>query len=323
MQNTKLQEIKYFFFSIKFKPFADKSKKYDSYEICKDVLYHLSNIKNNGEAVLKDRNENRKNLNSRELFLSSAVIIPKDRRSRMTIALIRKGRRPKIKKKGTFNLQSISNLGEVVEVTNFFMDFSSDKNIICVEKNSNGPNIADIEYYLKAVAREDLKLCRTTELTVHMDNNIQSALNKVKNVLNFNIKIRPKNLSEINSSLKDKFLSGFDIVSSVYKPEFLRFEAFFKKRGRNNAGKRKVNKIATSMFKDFLKEFKSNPTESFNYDQFDVVYEDDDGIEDSFNLLKDKKSYEIKIPIDDDLSLKESYIKVEDKMSEVVKELEG
>lgn len=320
MESTKLEEIKFYFYSIIFKPFAEKKHSHNNHKICIDTLYHLTNIKQQGKGLLKDRNENRSKLPKRELFLSGATVIPKERKARFTMALIRKGRRPKIKKKGTFNLESIANLGEVVEITHFFIDFSTDQNYICVEKNHNGPNIADIEYYLKSVARDDLQLARTADLIVHMDDNLDDALQKVKNVLSFNIKLRPGNLDLINEKLKNQFFTGFDIVSKVYKPEFLRIEAFFKKQGRSSQD-RKQNKIATNMFSRALGIFKSNPTETFYYDQFDVVFEDGLGNEESFNLLKDKKIIIKKVEANKDLTLKESYNLIEKDFSNIIKEL--
>ncbi|QCX00592.1 hypothetical protein FGM00_10920 [Aggregatimonas sangjinii] len=319
-EKTKLQELNYYFYSISFKPFADKRLTHDSHKICTDTLYHLANIKQQGKGLLKDRNENRSKLPKRELFLSSATIIPKDRRARFTMALIRKGRRPKIKKKGTFSLESISNLGEIVEVTHFFIDFSTDKNFICVEKNHNGPNIADIEFYLKMVARDDLQLARTADLTVYMNDTLDNALEKVKNVLSFNIKMRPSNLELINEQLKKQFFSGFDLVSKIYKPEFLRVEAFFKKNRKRDI-ERKQNKIATNMFNKALSVFKKEPTEAFYYDQFDVVFEDGFGNEDSFNLLKDKKIVTKKVDVSEDISLKNSYRLIEDDFTRIVEEL--
>ncbi|PHR12838.1 MAG: hypothetical protein COA40_08215 [Aequorivita sp.] len=321
MAKTKIQELKYYFYSISFKAFADKRQTHNDHKICTDTLYHLSNIKRQGKGLLKDRNENRSKSPKRELFLSSATIMPIERRARFTMALIRKGRRPKIKKKGTFNLESIANLGEVVEVTHFFVDFGTDKNFICVEKNHNGPNIADIEYYLKMVARDDLQLARTADLIVYMDDTLDSALEKVKNVLSFNIKMRPSNLDLINEQLKTQFFNGFDIVSKVYRPEFLRVEAFFKKQGRRDE-ERKQNKIATNMFNKALNVFKKDPTETFYYDQFDVVFEDGTGNEDSFNLLKDKKIVTKKIEAtEEDITLKESYNLIAEDFSRIVQEL--
>ncbi|SHF41117.1 hypothetical protein SAMN05444483_1015 [Salegentibacter echinorum] len=320
MSNQDVKEIKYYFYSIEFKPFADKRDTHNNHKICIDTLYHLANIKQQGKGLLKDRNENRAKLPKREMFLSSATIIPKERRARFTMALIRKGRRPKIKKKGTFNLESITNIGEVVEVTHFFVDFGSDKNFICVEKNHNGANIADIEYYLKMVARDDLQLARTADLTVYMNDTLDNALQNVKNVLSFNIKMRPSNLDLINEQLKTQFFNGFEIVSKVYRPEFLRVEAFFKKQGRK-IEERKKNKIATNMFNKALKVFKKDPTETFYYDQFDVVFEDGTGNEDSFNLLKDKKIISKLIEDSTDLSLKESYNLINDDFTQVVNDL--
>lgn len=321
MQNIELlTEVKYYFYSLTFKPFADKKETHNNHTIGKEIFFYLANIKNQGEAILIDRNEKKEKHPKRELFLSVATIIPNDRIVRYTMALIRKGKRPKLKKKGTFRLEDLNALGDIVEVTHFFVDYSTDHNIICVEQNHNGPNIADIEYYLKYIGRETLTIARTADLTIHMLDNIENTMEKMKNVLSFNIKIRPSNLDLINTELSKNFFSGFDIVSTIYKPEFLRIEAFFKKQGRK-IKKRKENKIATNMFSKALSIFKTDPQETDYYDQFDVVFEDGKGNEDTFNLLKNKKVAIKLIPNNKELTVRESYELVKDDIKNFVNEI--
>lgn len=303
---TKLIDLKYNLYSLTMKPYADKAKEYDSVKIVKEVISHLVNIKQQGKGLLIDRNENRKDLSPRELFLFSAVLMGAERRSRCTMALIRKGKKPMFMKKGTFNLEEIENIGDMVEVTHFFVDFSTETPIICVENNPHGPNFVDIEYYFKRIGRDELQLAKTTELGIFMKNSIEKTLGSIKNVLRFDIKLKTANLKHIDDHLKKNFFQGFDTLSSIYKPESLRIDVFFKKQGKT-VKLPTENKIATNMFSKALAIFKEKPEETDLYDNFVVVYEDAKGVEETFNLLKDKTVFTKKIEEGKDLSQKESY----------------
>jgi len=303
---TKFTEIRYYLYSITMKPYADKANEYDSSKILREVASHLTNIRRQGKAMLVDRNENRKGFPPRKLFLSSAVLLPTERRVRCTMALIRKGKNPMFMKKGTFNLEELKQMGDIVEITHFFIDYKTDQNIICVERNPHGPNIADIEYYFKKIARDELNLAKYSELNVFMENSIENTLSTMKNVLSFNIKLKTTNLELIDKELEKNYFKGFDLISNLYKPEFFRVEAFFKKQGKQ-IKLPSENKIATGMFAKALEIFKTNPEETDYFDNFVVVYEDGKGVEETFNLLKDKKFFERQIEEGKDLKQGESY----------------
>lgn len=317
---TKLIDIKYYLYSINMKPYADKAKEYTSSKIVKEVAGHLSNIRSQGKAVLIDRNENRQGSSPRELFLFSAVLLPAERRVKCTMALIRKGKSPMLMKRGTFNLEEIKNLGDIVEVTHFFIDFKNDKNVICVESNPHGPNIADIEYYFKKIGRDELQLAKGVDIDIFMKNSIDQTLEKMKNVLSFNIKMKSVNLALIDKQLEKNYFKGFDLISNLYKPEFFRVEAFFKKQGKK-VNLPSENKIATNMFAKALEIFKSKPEETDYYDNFIVTYEDGLGIEETFNLLKDKQIFERKVEEGKDLKQSESYDLIKDELTEFVNSL--
>lgn len=319
---TKLIDIKYYLYSINMKPYADKANEYSSSKIVKEVAGYLSNIRSQGKAVLVDRNENKKGASPRDLFLFSAVLLPADRRAKCTMALIRKGKSPMFMKKGTFNLEEIKNIGDIVEVTHFFIDFKTEKNVICVEGNPHGPNIADIEHYFKKIGRDELQLAKGVDIEIFMKNSINQTLEKMKNVLSFNIKMKSANLALIDKQLEKNYFKGFDLITNLYKPEFFRVEAFFKKQGRK-INLPIENKIATNMFAKALEIFKSKPEETDYYDNFVVSYEDGRGIEETFNLLKDKKIFERKIEEGKDLKQSESYDLIKDELTNFVNLLEN
>src|SRR5690606_29342191 len=99
--------LKFHFYSIKFKAYANLEKEYSSTTILKDVITFLTNELHKGQGYLIDKNRNRENESPRELFMTSAVFMPKDRRIRCTLALLRSGRVPKIKPVDEYKLVPI------------------------------------------------------------------------------------------------------------------------------------------------------------------------------------------------------------------------
>ena len=80
-----------------------------------------------------------------------------------SIALLRSGRTPKIKPIDEFRLLPIKTIGDIAEETHFYIDYSRNYAVVCIEYNHNGPRMKDVEYYLRNVARNVLKLSENFE----------------------------------------------------------------------------------------------------------------------------------------------------------------
>ena len=146
-----------------------------------------------------------------------------------------------------------------------------------------------------------------------------NTLEKLANVTSFNIKIRPTNIKNLNKEFKERYFTGFDIVSKVYQPEFIKIEAFFKKAGRKVSLNRE-NKKATGMFRNALQIFNKTPEEIDYYDNFVVKYEDTKGAEQNFNLLTEKKVFMKRVLLQE-LTLKDSYGLISDDLTEFAKSI--
>ena len=75
--------------------------------------------------------------------MTGAIFMHKERRIRCSIALLRPGRKPKLKPVDEYKLVSLSTIGIVAEETHFFIDFSKDKTVICLEYNHH-----DLEFLI-------------------------------------------------------------------------------------------------------------------------------------------------------------------------------
>lgn len=280
--------LKFHFYSIKFNAYSKLEREYSSTTILKDVITYLTNELHKGQGYLIDKHRNRENDGPRELFMTSAVFMPKERRIRCTLALLRSGRVPQIKPVDEYKLVPIKTLGSIAEETHFFIDYSRNYGIVCIEYNHYGPRMSDVEYYLRNVAREKLKLAKAVDVNLYMSNNIDKTLENLRNVLNMQIKIQPSKIAQMDNDVKGQYFTGINTIGNRLKPNFIRVETYFQTPG-NNVTSKELNKEANSMVKTLLNKFKARPFHIDCFDDFVIKYEDKEGNEELFNLLREKK----------------------------------
>lgn len=306
-----LTEVKFQYFSLKFTPLNHLSDKYDSNDIMRNVITYISQkLIGDKEGHLIDRHEGRPN-SMRELFMNRAVFLPKENRIRCSMALLRSGREPLLKPKEQFKLVSMKALGSIAEETHFFIDYSKGYSVICIEYQHYGPRLSDIEYYFRNVAHKVLKQSKATEVNIYMDVSIDKALNSLRNVLNMDIKVQPKNLPQLDTDLQGKYFSGMNNIANTLKPKYIKIETFFQTPGKGITS-RELNKEANKMFTEMLQRFKGR---SFNIDAFDafvVKYEDKEGQEEIFNLLNSKRELVLNVDLKKITKSKDWYSLIEE-----------
>lgn len=286
ISNDKLTTINFHLFQLKFTPYKDSDL--SSSTILSKVITYVSQELQQGKGHLIDKNHNRDNEPPRELFINHAVIMAKERRIRCSMALLRAGRMPMLKPADTFTLIPLSsNIGSIAEETHFFIDYSTNRIILCVEFNYHGPRMSDIEYYLRNVAHNTLKLSKATEVVLFMDTQIDKAIAELKNVLNIDIKMQPKKIKALDTVLVGQYFTGINNLGNNLKPKFIKLEAMFQSPG-SNVKSEQINVEANNMFLKLLRGFKSRPDNIGAFDNFVVKYEDKDGKEGVFNLLNGK-----------------------------------
>ncbi|MFT3796478.1 hypothetical protein [Flavobacterium sp.] len=293
-----LTEIRYHFFSLKFTPLKSVEDKYNSNDIMRNVITYISNkLHEERQGHLIDRHETKQH-SRRELFMNRAVFMPLEKRIRCSMALLRSGREPFLKPKEQFKLIPLSEdtIGSIAEETHFFIDYSKTHAVICCEYHHHGPRMSDIEYYFRNVAQKVLKQSRATEVVTHFEAPIDETLAKLKNVLNIEIKVQPRNLYQLDPDIQSKYFSGMNNIGQVLKPKFIRLEAYYQSPGKGVTS-RELNVEANKMFTEMLNRFRGR---SFNIDAFDafqVKYEDKEGNEELFNLLTGKKEIVLNVDL--------------------------
>lgn len=288
-EDTKnLIPIKFHFYKLKFTPYSH-SKNETSHTILHQVVTFLSQEQQAGRGILIDKHEDRGKESARPLFVTNSVFMFKEKRIRFSIALLRTGRIPMLKPADKFLLVPLdTSKGEIAEQTHFFIDYNTDSIVLCVEFNSNGPRLSDIEYYFRVVARDKLNLARATEIDLYMDTSIDKTLADLKNVLNIDVKVQPQKLSQLDPVIVGQYFTGISNLGQNVKPKFVKIEVMFQTPGKQYISSQ-LNKEGNSMFTKILNAFKAKPTNMDAFEHFVVRYEDKDGKEEVFNLLKGKK----------------------------------
>jgi hypothetical protein len=213
-----LTPVKFHFHSLRFTPYKDSNQ--NSNNILIDVITYLMKELQNSKGHLVDRHQDRDHEESRELFMTSAVFMPKEKRIRCTLALLRGGQVPMLKPADKFILVPLDTAqGSIAEQTHFFIDYNKNYGVICSAFNNNGPRVSDLEYYLRSVARDKLKASKATETLVFMDTSIDKTLADLKNVLSFDIKVQPQKLSKLDPDLTGQYFSGINTLGQKLKPK--------------------------------------------------------------------------------------------------------
>lgn len=307
VKSKQVREINLYFSSLKFEPYSDLKGKHNTRSILKEVFSYLRDKRKNGQGHLIDRHEKRSKADSRELFMVSHRKISQEDRFRCSMALLRKGKQPKLKPTDKFKLLPIGDLGgDIVEETHFFIDFSTERCIICSEFNDRGPRTSDLIYYLRNVAGSStLKIARSTENTKFFNSTLDETLSNLRNVLHMDVKFKPSSLAQMDSDVRKNYYSSMENIGKMFKPKFFRVETYFQIPGSNAPVD--INNEANNWFRDMLRIFKQRKRNQKMFENFEVKYEDNAGIEQTFNLLKNRASMTIEVNSKKDLKNKEMY----------------
>ncbi|WP_258103061.1 hypothetical protein [Marinoscillum sp. MHG1-6] len=224
---------------------------------------------------------------------------------------------PKIKPKDKLQLVPFdSTIGSIAEETHFFIDYSNHYAVLCVEYNYHGPRISDIEYYFRNIARYKLKLSKKTEVAFYMDAALDTALNDLENVLNIDVKVKPKKLAQVDTDIVGSYFTGISTLGQKLQPKFVKLEMMYQTAGSSKMTN--GNTEAKKMVKNIMRRFKAKPYNIDGFENFVVKYEDKDGAEQVFNLLKGKKELILQVDLKKIQSLGDWYELIEEQFTETL-----
>jgi hypothetical protein len=310
--NDKLSEVKFHFFTMLFTPLKD-FEHLSSNDILLKIVELINEQRSKRNIIIYDRYRNRKNTPQRELYVSYARHIP-GKRINFTMALIRSGKQPLLKKSGSIELIPFDkDIGDFTDVTHFYVDMNRPIATVCVEFNYNGPRMSDIEYYFRAITTDFFKLSRSLSVNMLIESDIEETVNNLAGILNFDIKIEGKRFSAMDEDTKP-FLQQWGLLLTKLQPEFIRVEAFFQRQGK------KINKPSSNPgmingIKTILKGLsKTNNSEAF--DKFVVNYQDNGGNEQKFDLFDKKSEIIVHADLNKEIKNTAMYNLIKDKLDE-------
>lgn len=284
-------KVKFNFFDFLFTPYKDEESNTSSSKILNECIKKINDEKTQKQkAIVINRFEGRKDESQRNLFVSSCVFFPKEKRHKCQIALIREDKIPTLFNKSTYSLTPFDQLGAhaIAETTNFYIDMSGYVPVVCCEFNSFGPRISDIEYYFRQISSLNmLKISRGCRASIHMKLPIGDVLNSITDVLKFEIKSRPNRLSYLYQGINDPFILNINALANTINPKQIKIDAFFRERGKGTSSKK--NTQALGFVKKLLNAVKNNDAIVDDIDDFYLEFERNDGSEDVFNLIKGKE----------------------------------
>lgn len=130
-----------------------------------------------------------------------------------------------------------------------------------------------------------LRETKATEVTAFMERPIEETLEKLKNVLNINIKIDPKDFDRLSPDVQNKYFSGMKTMGRVLNPKFLRLEAYFQSPG-GAAKSEALNTSANMMMKDLLRRMQGNQIDLDASNHFEFEYQDKDHYKRAFGWCR-------------------------------------
>ncbi|WP_289045435.1 hypothetical protein [uncultured Olleya sp.] len=320
-KQKKVREIRLLLSSLRFEPYAELANNHTTKSILKEIFSYLRTQKKNGKGHLIDRHEKRDKAEPRELFMISHRDIPSEGRIRCSMALLRKGKQPKLKPTDEFKLLPLSSIdGDIAEDTHFFIDYNSSKCVICAEYNDKGPRLSDLEYYFRSVVGpSNLKIAKSTSMSAFFNNTIDETLHEMRNVLHMDVKFKPSKLARMDVDVRKQYYSGMENIGKVFKPKFFRIETYFQTPGSNKVNK--TNNEANNWFREMLKIFKTRERNNKLYENFEVKYENNEGAEKVFNLLNSRRTIIIEVDSKEDVKNKEMYNLISSDLSKFVASL--
>jgi hypothetical protein len=304
----KTVDIKFNVFDFVFIPYG--GEKLSSKSIFVNCIETINKERlDNQSVILLDRNENREKTLSRNMFVSSAAYIFKEKKYKCRIALIREGKVPKILNRENYSITELDKIDkrDIVEVTSFYIDVSSDIPVVCCEFNSNGPRISDIEFYFRQISSHRmLKISKSCKAKLHMKTSVEDVLESLRDVLKFEIKAKPSRLNFLTKEVDAPFIGNMNALANSVNPKSIRVDAFFRERGKHNKGVR--NQSAISFVKKVLNAVKDDNKIAEEIDDFTLEYERKDGSEDFFSLIRGKVEFDVSCILKDNGSIDTKYL---------------
>lgn len=294
--------IKFHIFDLIFQPYKEQNSSLGSFKILKSCIKKINDERTeNQRFIIIDRHETRDKAESRRLFISSASYSHRDRMFKCKINLFR-DKVPSFLDKEKLTISSNIDLKdkELVETTNFYIDMDKINNptIVC-EYNSLGPKISDIEYYFRTISsRKFLYISKACTARIHMEKSVEQVIESLADVFKFKFKAKPENLPSLYRNINDAFISNMQSLVNTVDPKSIKVDLSFRDQGGKKLVSEKNFKMVSTS-KKILNAVLLDTKVMEDIEDFYIEYEDVDGVDNNFSLIRGKVSLEAKCPFKD------------------------
>jgi hypothetical protein len=291
-KNPGSYNVRFHFHSIRFTPYSEQKK--SSTDVLLELVAYISQEKSLGRAVLLTRYENGAPEDHREMFIDYVALTGPEKKIKFSIALFRKNNTPWVKPEDSIDLVPLNEInGSLVERTHFFIDYSREPAIVCVQYNHYGARFTDILFYLRFLSKNKLKISHGLLTQAFIDKPFEDTLTAMENVLRLELKMKPEYITYLDPKVKH-YYTGMVTLQNSLKPRILEFKAFYQTPGAKSTPLLK-NIEANGFFKNMLNVFSKNSEQEDLFEHFEVDYKDKLGEDITFNLFKDKSGFDKEI----------------------------
>jgi hypothetical protein len=296
----------------------------------KDIVFEIEAFirqkKLEGKGFLLDRHAGRTKGDSRKMFMSRFTIshLQGERVIKASLILIKNESEGfRFKPEGSFDLKDFASLGkgDLTTTTNFYIKFDARPLVICVEFNASGPRVSDVEYYLRKIANEELKIATQTGIEHYMNISLEQAMRDMEEVLSFEVGSSPLMIEKADGDLKKKFASTIRALSDKIGGDSIRVLSYFS--GKKDGGSDDLKKQRISLYKSILLAIKRYPSNIEAFDLFKLKYSDKEGNQQVLDLIKGKKVLEVEILPSTDFTNKTYYSLIKKRLDTFVQSLES
>lgn len=295
-------DIKFHIFELVFQVYKEQNGKMGSFGILKSCIKKINDEKiDNRRFIIIDRYEKRDKAESRRLFVSQASYSHSDRMYKCKMGLLR-DKTPAFLDREKMTISSNIDVKnrELVETTNFYIDMEkiSNPTVLC-EYNSLGPKISDVEFYFRTISsRKFLHISKACKAKVHMEKSVEHVIASMEKIFKFRFKAKPENLPKLFNNTKDAFISNMQILAKTVDPKSVRVDLSFRELGGKKLITEKNHKMLSTS-KKILNAVLNDTKVMEDIEDFYLEYEDSEGVESDFSLVRGKESLETSCPFKD------------------------
>ncbi|WP_282016151.1 hypothetical protein [Marinifilum flexuosum] len=256
-----------------------------SSDIVRTEFNLIQKNKSKGSVKFFDKNKNNDG-EPRYIGILSSAYLFKERVIKGKMALLR-SKNP-VLVDDNYNIEKIKELEnkKFAEISHFCIDYSNNIPVLIFEKNMNGPNLNDLEYFLRHFGRENNigKYCKIKPFIEAISDKL---IENITGVEFIDLKVNQQKKAVLEN-VAPSYYSSANYINSTTPYKNLRITTHYDKT--------QPQKGVIELAKNFFRGILNNSEEADDYELLQISYElQDSGEFNKFDLLRDKKGVTLEV----------------------------